>query len=253
MKGSKDAKEYALKDLQTRDPEDIKRFKRDIRVLSRIDHPNVVRIYKWQLKGIPSLALGPWYVMEHLPGGSLYDYLRRTRIPEKRFTISQVILPICVGLEYAYAQGIYHRDLKPSNLMFADQEHSVIKIIDWELGKATGRQSTTVTGTGGVGGTREYCAPEQWLGQVVDARVDIFSLGVIMYEMLTGICPGVYDDLGRPLNVQSPSHYQPTIVTELDQIVMKAIQMDPANRFQSMGELIAALRSLPPDQANQGG
>jgi serine/threonine protein kinase len=278
-----DNKVYALKELTNIDIVTKQRFEREIKVLSQLDHPNIVKIIQWNIGGDPP-NFNPYYVMEYLSGGSLRQHMdERFNSDEKyyfdvKWTINRIILPVCNALAQAHSSNIYHRDLKPSNIMFTDATKSAIKITDWGLVKVedlscTGNDDnnstssssavnidrkslelTAVVSEGNIGGTPDYCSPEQWFATVndndrlIDGRTDIFSLGIIFYEMLTRRRPPPYDPnnpiMSRPA-VDPPSKYNPLISPQLDQCILKMVNLKPENRQQSIWDLISEIEILP--------
>jgi serine/threonine-protein kinase len=193
-----------------------------------------------------------------------------------KWTINRIILPVCNALAQAHSSNIYHRDLKPSNIMFTDATKSAIKITDWGLVKVEDlsagnddnnsssssavnidRKSlelTAVVSEGNIGGTPDYCSPEQWFASVndndrlIDGRTDIFSLGIIFYEMLTRRRPPPYDPnnpiMSRPA-VNPPSRDNLLISPQLDQCILKMVNLKPENRQQSIWDLISEIEILP--------
>ena len=279
-----DNKIYALKELTNMDTVSKQRFEREVKILSELDHRNIVKIFYWNVGGdAPKFA--PYYIMEYLGGRSLKDYMaEKFESDEKYFfdigwAIKTIILPVCNALAQAHSSNVYHRDLKPSNIMFTDDTKSAIKIADWGLVKIENssldsignsdyndnntsttveldRRSlelTAIVNEGSIGGTPDYCSPEQWFATVndndklVDGRTDIFSLGVIFYEMLTRRRPPPYDPNHPSLSrdeVSSPSKYNPLVPTQLDQCILKMIDLKPENRQQSVWELISEIETL---------
>ncbi|HZA69532.1 MAG TPA: serine/threonine-protein kinase [Nitrososphaeraceae archaeon] len=279
-----DNKIYALKELTNMDTVSKQRFEREVKILSELDHQNIVKIFYWNVGGdAPKFA--PYYIMEYLGGRSLKDYMaQKFESDEKYFfdigwAIKTIILPVCNALAQAHSSNVYHRDLKPSNIMFTDDTKSAIKIADWGLVKIENssldsignsdyndnntsttveldRRSlelTAIVNEGSIGGTPDYCSPEQWFATVndndklVDGRTDIFSLGVIFYEMLTRRRPPPYDPNHPSLSrdeVSSPSKYNPLVPTQLDQCILKMIDLKPENRQQSVWELISEIETL---------
>ena len=281
-----DNKVYALKELTNIDTVSKQRFDREVKILSELDHPNIVKTFYWNVGGDPP-KFAPYYIMEYLGGNSLRQYIdERFDSDEKyyfeiKWTIDKIILPVCNALAQAHSSNIYHRDLKPSNIMFTDATKTTIKITDWGLVKgedyATGsnisnnnnntsainldRKSlelTAIAGEGNIGGTPDYCSPEQWFATVNnntvnnnrlnDGRADIFSLGIILYEMLTRRRPPPYDpnniNKSRSI-VEPPSKYNPLVSPQLDQCILKMIDLDPENRQQSIWDLISEIETLP--------
>lgn len=283
-----DNKIYALKELTRIDAVSKQRFEREVKILSELDHPNIVKTFYWNVGGDPPM-FAPYYVMEYLLGDSLRHYMdekfknNKDYFFDSKWAINTVILPVCSALAQAHGSNIYHRDLKPSNIMFTDSTRSMIKITDWGLVKGedyftsnNGDNShddnnasavnierknmdsnplelTAIAGEGNIGGTPDYCSPEQWFvtvndnDRINDGRADIFSLGVIFYEMLTRKRPSSYDpnepDMSRK-KVESPSKYNPSISPQLDQCILKMVDLKPENRQQSVGELITEFKTL---------
>ncbi len=278
-----DNKVYALKELTNIDTVTKQRFEREIKVLSQLDHPNIVKIIQWNIGGDPP-NFYPYYVMEYLSGGSLRQYMDEKFDSDEKYyfdvkwTINKIILPACNALAQAHNSNIYHRDLKPSNIMFTDATKSAIKITDWGLVKiedlSTGNDDnnssssssavnidrkslelTAVMSEGNIGGTPDYCSPEQWFASVngndrlIDGRTDIFSLGIIFYEMLTRRRPPPYDPnnpiMSRPA-VDPPSKNNNLLISpQLDQCISKMVNLKPENRQRSIWDLIFEIETLP--------
>jgi serine/threonine protein kinase len=249
-----DGKTYAMKMLRDLSTTNKQRFETEIKILAQLDHPNIVKIFEWNLGGDPP-DFSPWYTMEYLPGGSLRDHMdvkfQKSYVFHRNWTINTVILPACHALAQAHSAGIYHRDLKPDNIMYTSKARADIKITDWGLGRDIGRKSIALTASAGlIGGTPGYCAPEQWFTlDNIDGRADIYSLGVIFYEMMAGRRPPIYDQndstLKRSKVVVLPSKYHPTITKELDKCILKMLELDVEKRYQSVWELISEIESLP--------
>jgi serine/threonine protein kinase len=249
-----DNNKYALKELENFNSINKDRFEREIKILSKLDHPNIVKIIQWNLGGDPP-NFNPYYVMEYLSGGSLKEQMNEKfshgEIFEAKWTINKIILPICNALAQAHSEKIYHRDLKPDNIIYTTPSRSEIKVADWGLGKDVKRESIALTAAvGELGGTPIYCAPEQWFAydDNIDGRVDIFSIGVIFYEMLTSKKPIVYEDKNNTSIkkvVQPPSTHRSSISLKLDRTIMKMIETDRENRHNSVWDLISEIETLP--------
>ncbi|MGI8834969.1 MAG: serine/threonine-protein kinase [Nitrososphaeraceae archaeon] len=273
-----DNKVYALKELTNMDTVSKQRFEREVKTLSELNHPNIVKVFYWNVGG-DAPKFTPYYIMEYLGGNSLKEYMAEKFDNDEKYyfglgwTISNIVLPVCNALAQAHSSNIYHRDLKPSNIMFTDSTKSSIKIADWGLVKigessdsnSSSNPSTTidldrrsleltaVVSEGNIGGTPDYCSPEQWFATVndndrlIDGRTDIFSLGVIFYEMLTRRRPPPYDPNNPGMSrsvVNSPSEYNSLIPPPLDQCVLKMIDLKPENRQQSIWDLMSEIETL---------
>jgi serine/threonine protein kinase len=245
---------YALKEVKNLNITNKQRFEREIKILSQLNHPNIVKILQWNMGGeAPNFT--PYYIMEYLGGGSLRQHMDEKfssderYVFERKWTINRIILPTCNALAQAHTSNIFHRDLKPDNIMYTDPNKAEIKITDWGLGKDINRESLALTAAvgGEIGGTPGYCSPEQWFAfdDLIDGRTDIFSLGIIFYEMMTRIRPPSYDNkMNRP-PVDPPSKYHSTISRKLDRCIIKMIDLKPENRQHSIWDLIFDVETLP--------
>lgn len=249
-----DNKKYALKELINLNTTSKERFEREIKILSQLNHPNIVKIFQWNIGGEPP-NFSPYYIMEYLSGGSLRQHMderfrtEQRYVFERRWTINRIMLPVCNALAQAHSVNIYHRDLKPDNILYTSPDRSEIKIVDWGLGKDISRESLALTATSGgqIGGTPGYCSPEQWFAfdDLIDGRADIFSLGIIFYEMMTRKRPPVYDNQMKRPSVDPPSKYHSTISRKLDRCILKMIDLKPENRQESVWDLIYEVETLP--------
>ncbi len=205
------------------------RFAREAQVLARLSHPNLVSIHDFGQDG----PLG-WLVMEYVDGSSLRDLIHAGKLepPEALALIPK----ICDALQYAHDQGVVHRDVKPANILVG--RDGVVKIADFGLAKLIGIPSALVSLTGSreVLGTFRYMAPEQLERPLeVDHRADIYSLGVVFYEMLTGEIP-----MGR---FDPPSAHS-AAAPEVDDVVLRALAREPHRRYQRASEVKSDLESL---------
>ena len=156
------------------------RFRREVQLAAHLRHPNIITVFDVGLDRQP-----PFLVTELLAGGTLREYLEQGASPwEEALALLQ---PICEALSYAHEAGIVHRDVKPSNIMFADDVGRAIKLADFGL--AHRQDDDHLTESGGIVGTIAYMSPEQANGEAVDARTDIFSLGLILFEAIAGFNP----------------------------------------------------------------
>jgi tetratricopeptide (TPR) repeat protein len=215
----------------------IDRFKREIQLSSRVTHRNVLRVYDLgEAEGVRFLT------MEFVEGEDLSSLLKRTGpLPIPRLT--HLFRQVCEGLAAAHEEGVVHRDLKPQNIMVDGGDR--VYLTDFGLAKNLG--ATAMTELGDIMGTPAYMSPEQVRGQSVDKRSDIYSLGVILYEMATGQTPfaggSMYEVMMRRLSTP------PRPVTELNaavpaylrKILERCLAVDPAARYQTLGEILADL------------
>ena len=219
-------------------PEALARFKQELVLARKVTHKNVVRIFDLgEAEGIK------FFTMEHIEGDSLKALIRRRgKIPPaEAATLSRQILS---ALEEAHAQGIVHRDLKPQNVMVARNEGTA-HLMDFGIARAT--DATSMTATGAVVGTPDYMSPEQVKGEKAGPTSDVFSFGVILYEMLTGELP--YQAETPMSKVMMRLSHRPRPVREisteipkyLEGIVRRCLEIDPALRYQRAGEALADL------------
>jgi len=230
-----------LKPHVASDEDVVKRFIQEVRFARKITHENVIRIFDF-------IAVGESYAisMEYFPSHALTADLTGIPMPIPRaFTILQ---GICRGMSVAHRAGIIHRDLKPANVLL--NEHDLVKIVDFGVAAAGRSGDPRLTASGLVVGTPSYMAPEQAQGGAVDPRTDIYSLGVIMYEMLTGRPPYSGPDPMSILvqHVQGkatpPRQVNAGLSTALEATILKAMALTPGERHQSMEELGEALGAL---------
>jgi tRNA A-37 threonylcarbamoyl transferase component Bud32 len=227
----------------------VTRFFHEAKAANDIRHQNIVDIVDFGKLDKEGGGKIVYLVMELLEGHSL-----GTRLDTKRLTFAEVrhvLQQCCSGLAASHAKGIIHRDLKPDNLFLVKRgsDENFVKILDFGIAKLTATSSTTTkTRTGTLIGTPAYMSPEQCAGRSsIDARSDIYALGIVMYEMLTGHVPFKGEGFGDIVVAQltetakKPSELRADIPPELDAIVMKAIEKEPAARFQSMEEFGIAL------------
>src|SRR5579883_2146728 len=227
-------------DGATPDPCDLDRFYREARAAATLDHPNLCRVYDvGQIGGIPYLT------MAYIKGRPLSKYIRRDR-PMSQRRVAIMVRKLAQALEEAHYNGVVHRDLKPSNIM-VNARGDVI-IMDFGLVWHIGAKSERLTRVGLVVGTPMYMSPEQASGkeETIGPGCDIYSLGVIMYELLTGRVPFEGPEafvLGQVLFVEPPppSRYRPDIDPRLEAICMKAMAKSLDRRYATMGELAMAV------------
>ena len=223
-----------------RDREFVERFQREARAAAGLSHPNIVAVFD---SGSDD---GTHYIVTELvEGETLADRLRRDG-PMPQAEAVAVAVDIARALAAAHERGLIHRDIKPGNVMLLPDAR--VKVVDFGIARAAG--SDTLTNTGVVLGSTAYLSPEQASGQPVDERADLYALGCVLYEMLTGRVPFSADTpiatMYRHVNEDPPppSTFAP-IPSELEDIVMRALEKDPKRRFASASELEAALLAVP--------
>jgi serine/threonine-protein kinase len=216
----------------------VKRFIQELRYARKVTHENVIRIYD-------ILAIGHSYAisMEYFTSHTLADEVQNeTPLNIKRGI--KIIFDVCRGISAAHQVDIVHRDLKPLNILINDQ--GLVKVVDFGVAAVTNQIGTRLTRVGTLLGTPAYVAPEQVRSRMIDARTDIYSLGVVMYEVFTGTPPYNGDDMSILFqhvegNLTPPRSVNSEIPEALDAIIRKAMAVDPDRRFQSMDELRKSL------------
>jgi len=230
------------------DPKFVERFRREAQAAASLNHPNIVSIYDW------GAELGTYYiVMEYVEGQSLAQILRR----DKRLTaeqVTRVALDVSQALGFAHEGGVVHRDVKPGNVLVSPKGE--MKVADFGIATAlTGNADANLTQTGSVMGTATYFSPEQAQGLKVDHRSDLYSLGVVMYEMLVGEAPFTGE---TPVSIAYKHVQEPVVpVSErgvevpraLAAITMKLLSKNPDNRYPSAEALLADLDRFRQGQA----
>ena len=244
-----DGRKGALKKLLNPNTTNKQRFDREIKILQNLSHQHIINIYEWNLEGQPPVVIGPYYIMEYMGGGDLrvkmIDILKtQKKLFAQKWALEIVILPIVEALILAHSKQTFHRDLKPANLLFTTTAHNHLKVADWGLGKDINRQSIAALTIAGLGGTHGYSAPEQWFDLPVDGRADIFSLGIIFYEMMTGALPPAYDNSWQRAQVPLPSQYHSTISSQLNNVILKMIALRPEHRYQNVQQVKTDLAAI---------
>ena len=234
----------------------VSRFQREARAASNLNHPNIVTVY--DLGQTPEGTL--YIAMEFIDGPSLHDAIRRDG-PMPAARAIDILGQVASALSAAHRKQIVHRDLKSHNLMLAtdDDGRDVVKLVDFGIAK-TFDESTQLTAAGYMMGTPHYMSPEQAAGQPVDHRTDIYSLGVILYEMLTGAVPFSDESLTSVLVKLAtevparPSLRRPDLVVPplLEAVAMRCLEKNPDHRFQSADEFAAAIEHAGIDAGTAG-
>ena len=216
------------------DPTMYDRFRREEEIGTRIDHPGVMKVF-----ANPGRSQ-VYMVMEWLDGRLLRQVLsEEKKLPAER--AAKLMVGICEALDHVHAQGVVHRDLKPENIMVGEGDE--IHLIDFGIAGSAGARRLTFTHFSESMGTPDYISPEQVRGKRGDARSDLYALGVMLYELLTGVVPfsgpnpfAVMNDrlLNQPV---PPRELEPSIPAELQEIVYRAMEREPKNRYASAREM----------------
>lgn len=224
--------------------EELSRFEQEAKAISALNHANISTIHD-----VDEYEGQKYLVLEYIPGGTLKSKLRQLKSVDKEFSISEVVdygIQIAKALEHAHQHGIIHRDVKTDNIIL--MEDGTAKLTDFGLAKLRG--NIKLTKTGSTVGTAAYMSPEQARGEVVDHRTDIWSLGVVLYEMITGERPFkseyeqalVYSILNE--EPKSVSIIRSGVPKELEKVVKKATAKNPNERYQQVNEMLGDLQSL---------
>ncbi len=211
---------YAVKQMLYQwDDNHYERFKREVEIMANLVHKNIVKVINFDV-----LNNNPWYLMPFYEDGSLRDRLLDLRSKGQVYSVkgaSGIIYYLADALRHAHKKGVIHRDLKPENILFNGTEPM---LADWGIGKFIHKESKVLT-NGGLG-TKSYCSPEQWNNGVSDSRSDIYSLGLIYRELLTGSLTGQIQD------------------QRINAIINRMTFMSPADRYRSMDEVMKDISAL---------
>src|SRR5580658_9413217 len=207
----------------------VERFNREARALAKLTHANIVTVHEFgQVNGLP------FFIMEFVDGMNLRELEQAGKLPPRQAL--QIVPQICEALQFAHDEGIVHRDIKPENILV--DKRGRVKIADFGLAKLLGRapEELSLTGTGQLMGTLGYMAPEQLQeAHAVDHRADIYSLGVVFYEMLTGKLPiGRFDPPSKKVQVD----------VRLDQVVLRSLESEPGRRYQHASQVKTAVDTI---------
>ncbi|MBM7581901.1 serine/threonine-protein kinase [Caldicoprobacter guelmensis] len=223
------------------DEEFVARFKRESQAAASLSHPNIVNIYDVGEEN------GVYYiVMEYIKGKTLKEYIREKGKLDWEEAV-RIAIQICSALKHAHKNGIIHRDIKPQNILVS--EDGTVKVTDFGIARAVTSATVTMAGTN-VMGSVHYFSPEQARGGHVDAKSDLYSLGIVLYEMVTGTVPFEGDTAVSVAlkhiqeKVKPPGELNPDIPKSLQDVIEKAIEKDPNKRYQSAGEMIKDLQRV---------
>jgi serine/threonine protein kinase len=242
-------REVAIKVINpqlSRQPGFIKRFEREAMALARLDHPSIIHIYD-----MGQVDILYYMVIQYLSGGTLKERLQKLRaanefMPFKE--VGKILTTICNAVDYIHRAGFIHRDLKPSNVMFDEfnepllADFGIVKAIKWD----------SFTAEGGILGTPFYMAPENFTLRDIDQRSDIYSLGVILYEMCTGDVPfraSMFAEVAKAHMYTTPTppqEFNPYIPAAMSDVILRALEKEPSKRFQTALSLSQAYSALFP-------
>lgn len=235
-----------MRGLLERDSDQLARFKREAEVIENLRHPNIVQMFDYDI-----VDEAPYLVMEYIPGPSLAAYLKKLHDNDQRLPIgivAQIIKSVASALDYAHLKGLVHRDIKPANVLLRSHSETVeldkplpqdVEPILTDFGLVRLLDSTMLTTAGSVSGTPTYMSPEQARGEKVTKSTDIYSLGIMLYEMLAGIVPFQSDTTFGMLmkHINEPPPPIPGISPDLQALIDRALAKNPAHRYESAGDL----------------
>ena len=242
-----------MRGLLDKDSDQLARFQREAEVIEGLRHPNIVQMYYYEV-----IDESPYLVMEYIPGPSLAVYLKSLHDNKQRLPIGMVahlLNSLASALDYAHERGLVHRDIKPANVLLRSKTNEVrlneplpedVEPVLTDFGLVRLLDSTMHTTAGSVSGTPTYMSPEQARGEKVDKHTDIYSLGIMLYEMLAGTVPFQADTTFGMLmkHINEPLPPIPGISMELQAILDRTLAKDPALRYQTAGELAKEFYAL---------
>ncbi len=232
-----------LREVYSTDPKFVTRFQREARAASALQHPNIVQVFDYGQSGESY-----YIVMEFVDGADLRRYLKKQGVLSNERAI-EIAHDVALGLGAAHKRGIVHRDVKPQNVMLNDA--GLVKLTDFGIASMyKDAEAERLTTTGMTLGTVQYYAPEQAQGEIVSPAADIYALGIVMYEMMTGRTPFDGDtpvavamrhiqDIPAP-----PSNFNPRITPGLERIILRCLEKDPRDRYRDGDSLAYALENL---------
>jgi serine/threonine protein kinase len=242
-----------MRGLLEKDSDQLARFQREAEVIEDLRHQNIVQMLEYDV-----VDESPYLIMEYIPGPSLAAYLKRLQDKKQQLPIgivAQILKSMASALDYAHLKGIVHRDIKPANVLLRSQSEIVefdkplpadVEPILTDFGLVRLLDSTMHTTAGSVSGTPAYMSPEQARGEKVDKRTDIYSLGIMLYEMLAGTVPFQSDTTFGMLmkHISEPPPPIAGISTDLQALITRALAKDPALRYESAGALADEFMAL---------
>jgi serine/threonine protein kinase len=237
-------REVAIKELiQSADPVALRRFLQEAQVMARTSHPNLVQVHDMELQGNVN-----YLVLEFVKGRSLRDWMNQAQIPPPQ--VFAVMHGILQALDYAHRRQIVHRDMKPENVLISDEGQ--VKVADFGIARLLDDTGIggTATKTGTTVGTPQYMSPEQVSSSKVDGRSDLYSTGIVFYELVVGQPPFTASDADGPFTLMAkhvqappkpPSVFKPGLNPELEAVILKSISKRPEDRYQSGADFDEAM------------
>src|SRR6266705_2109483 len=230
-------REVAIKELiQSADPVALKRFLQEAQVMARTSHPNLVQVHDMELQGNIN-----YLVLEFIRGRSLRDWMNQSEVPPQQ--VFAVMHGILQALDYAHRHAIVHRDMKPENVLLSDEGD--VKVADFGIARLTDDSAgpgSTATKTGTTVGTPQYMSPEQVASSKVDGRSDLYSAGIMFYELIVGQPPFTASEADGPFTLMAkhvqapprpPSVLKPGLDPQLEEIILKSLSKRPEDRYQN--------------------
>lgn len=219
-------------------PEFVQRFQQEARIIAKLEHPHILPVFDYGESDGTA-----YFVMRYLDAGTLKEKMEKER-PLSLNEIDRIFTQLTDALSYAHGRGVVHRDLKPANALIDSQGN--LFLTDFGIAKILESASTRLTQTDAIMGTPAYISPEQAQSRPVDQRSDIYSLGIILYEMVTGSVPFVADTplaiilkhVSDPLPL--PTRVKPDVSAAIEQVILKALAKEPNDRFATAAEFVAA-------------
>lgn len=240
----------------TEDPDVVNRFVKEARIAAKFLHQNIVTIYEVHKRGNWTTINAPekiqqrhrepfvYFTMSFVEGRSAADLVRKTRLPQREAL--SIVMDACAALDYAHGRGVVHRDIKPDNILVDRRGRGIV--MDFGIAKAADQTRQTAAGT--FMGTARYVSPEQAMGREIDGRSDIYSLGITLYELVTGRVPFdsdqwmtvLYQHINEP--PPPPDMFFEDIDRDLRAVILKMLEKKPENRFQTAAEVLDTLRAI---------
>jgi eukaryotic-like serine/threonine-protein kinase len=239
-------REVAIKELIAPDPTGLKRFMQEAQVMARTSHPNLVQVHDMELHGNVN-----YLVLEFVKGRSLRAWMNERDLPPPQ--VFAVMHGVLQALDYAHRQSIVHRDVKPENVLISDEGN--VKVADFGIARLTDDSGVggTATKTGTTVGTPQYMSPEQVASSKVDGRSDLYSAGIMLYELVAGQPPFAATEEDGPFTLMAkhvqappkpPSVYRPGLNLELEQVILKSLSKRPEERYQTGQEFDHAMSAV---------